>query len=1359
MLNWGKFCELPGAKFNNFELVCRSVIRQFYAEYGDFRALSNQPGVEFHLNINKACPLGDIGRWFGWQCKWHEPNQNGSLKAATKRDIEDSLNKTKTYLPNITDWVLWVPYQLVKDDQKWYFGLGSKTNFNLHLYTDVELEEYLNSGCPTLKRSYFGDLAITEEELAALHSRNVKPIERRWFKDVHIESDIEFRLRRMLGEHLAWSDLSNTLTSLKSTIELIDVNSASLSQIEGFKHLTHNCNLYVQELAGIELSLRDKKMEEVNHLLFCWSCDVSIECYKYVRKLRRINHPCALHITNALADMAYAGKVVKQLKVYLGKSLIAVLSEAGGGKTQLAAQLTSPIDGRPAGVLILGQWLGRGSSLNNLAQRCSIGSIAFHTFEDLLSCLDSAAKRARTRLPLVIDGLSEAENPKDWKTELEILSSMLKDYPNVLVICTLRTSCSMQNRLGSGDNKESFAEVSLPEEDIMERLILDGFGIFTEGAIRDYCKYYRIKTDLLKAPVDFFRRPLNLFIFCEVTNPGRSREVTVTHFPNSLVSIFNKYIEYACDRICGLKNLSYSYRMDELISYINILGIALWEAGSRHILESDFKSRTDDTRRSWDSSIVNLLSQEGIIFRDSVDGFGNFSISPAYDSLGGFIVAKSLLLSNSTDHEFKWLNENEVSNQFIGENTHDLAYDVFSALVALTPMIITGCQLWKGDHGLREAALRLTPEIEPDYLDDETTQAFIGIFTIDPQKEKKMLGEFRKMRCIPKHKLNANALNGILTSMTMSNRDLSWSEWIRISYKELEDEVHKIESIWKEIISHDESDYLLFQWVKWLLTSTVRNLRDYSTRALYWFGRKNPQFLFSETIESVSVNDPYVFERMLASSYGVCMALQTEVLGLEDLRKLLPELIGAIYELLFKESAQYSTSHTLIREYATGIIELSAYLGLCPLTADELNRCRPPYSDMDRLDWQEYVESPDDRKYPNSPIHMDFGNYTIGRLAPGRRNYDSQHKAYRTILSQILWRIQELGWSKELFSEIDVDIDKRRNSYRIDQNVGKIDRYGKKYSWIAYFEMAGRLGDFNGVQKSNERTSDIDIDPSFPEPTDEKQLIHVDFLDLSQPDLKIWIETNDSEEFVKYLRVKGLNQDESNWIALDGFFIQNAIAGDRELNYCIRSFIVSSPQGVDLDCLSKYIDIDDLFHFTPGVVYTLSGEIPWSPQYLHNEPVIIHSNNQYDLFGENAAKKGPKNKYNDMKLIRSVCEFEWESYHSVTNQAKGTIPCKQICSGLDLVIIPQTLNMGTREGEVVTQNLSYSESSWRNTQDFLFVREDYLKQFLEAGKIQMVWILSCKKNAKLSDVHDNVDYISSDYHKIVTIKDLYAIMD
>jgi hypothetical protein len=45
-----------------------------------------------------------------------------------------------------------------------------------------------------------------------------------------------------------------------------------------------------------------------------------------------------------------------------------------------------------------------------------------------------------------------------------------------------------------------------------------------------------------------------------------------------------------------------------------------------------------------------------------------------------------------------------------------------------------------------------------------------------------------------------------------------------------------------------------------------------------------------------------------------------------------------------------------------------------------------------------------------------------------------------------------------------------------------IERYGKKYSWIAYFEIAGLQSDKNLLDNDWERfrLSDADIDPTFP---------------------------------------------------------------------------------------------------------------------------------------------------------------------------------------------------------------------------------------------------------------------------------------
>src|SRR5437868_4387233 len=98
-INWATFEALPGAAQSNFEMLCRALIRRHYGKYGDFAALANQPGVEFHLKLHVSCSLGDPGRWYGWQCRWYDVAGGKSLGTARQKKIVEAIQKTEKELP------------------------------------------------------------------------------------------------------------------------------------------------------------------------------------------------------------------------------------------------------------------------------------------------------------------------------------------------------------------------------------------------------------------------------------------------------------------------------------------------------------------------------------------------------------------------------------------------------------------------------------------------------------------------------------------------------------------------------------------------------------------------------------------------------------------------------------------------------------------------------------------------------------------------------------------------------------------------------------------------------------------------------------------------------------------------------------------------------------------------------------------------------------------------------------------------------------------------------------------------------------------------------------------------------------
>src|SRR5262249_49723503 len=267
--------------------------------------------------------------------------------------------------------------------------------------------------------------------------------------------------------------------------------------------------------------------------------------------------------------------------------------------------------------------------------------------------------------------------------------------------------------------------------------------------------------------------------------------------------------------------------------------------------------------------------------------------------------------------------------------------------------------------------------------------------------------------------------------------------------------------------------------LKWFLTSTQRAFRDRTTHALCHLGRTKPTILFGETLSSLSVNDPYVPERMLAASYGVAMA------GLQDptIDASIPGFAKALFYSMFGDHATHGTTHILARDYALKTIQLALTMSHNLLSEDERKFITPPFTIGGLREWHEDQDR-DKGKYRNgdAPLGMDFANYTLGRLTRNRSPYDEKHADYQSVKNQVFWRIYNLGHSLDAFSRIEQEM--ARESWHYEQrgrNSSKTDRYGKKYAWIAFYELAGYRSDVGLLDLGGCRISDADIDPSFPE--------------------------------------------------------------------------------------------------------------------------------------------------------------------------------------------------------------------------------------------------------------------------------------
>ncbi len=1387
-LDWKNFNALAGSRSQNFENLCRGLIRLHFESYGEFRALRNQPGVEFHLNLSQECPtLGQPPRWYGWQCKLHEQTATGHLQAASKTKIKESLRITEKHLPELTDWVLWTPYTLHKKDQDWLTSLN--TELELHLWSEEEIDTYLGGPGIILRSTYFGDLIASPEELKRQHQRSVQPIRERWFEPVHQITEAERTLRRMLGEPGSWNHLIDIGKRLQDAAEAIRDFSGAGDHVpkELVSQFIDSCDVFADMLLQFHKVLADGDLETIQQQFADRQALIDNEVKATPRHLRKLAVPIALDATNALFYMRKAQALLDEVEDFLGVGLVAVLADAGGGKTQLAAHLTSEQETRPAGVLLHGRNLHRGQDINHLAQTYTLNGMPLAGFESLLAALDAAAKRARCRLPLMIDGLNEAENPKDWKPILASLGETAKAYPNVLIVCTLRTGEhsreeTMWRPSPQTTDRESFAVMALP--DAIRRIESEGFGLDTEEAVEKYFHHFKIATGDAEIPLEFLQHPLTLRIFCQVTNPVHEVTVNVDYFPASLPPLFEKYVENSAIRIADLSNLTHSYTSDEVNEAVYKFGMMLWDEKSREVPEKEFRDEVADSGRPWESSIVNLLSQEGLIFRDPGRAPHEFVITPAYDALGGFLIASYLLAIHGDDSSFGWLNEPSAIASFGGDHSHELASDIFKALVALTPRKMARNQLWKVAPDIyRDAALRFATLLDAEFLDDETIEALYQFFAEVPKERKWLYSRLNATRTTVNHPLNAEFLDRSIRPMTpVSERDLSWTEWIRETRGERFADILTLEKQWKSSLTdRPDSDRLRLKWLMWHLTSTDRELRDIATRALYWFGRGDPSALFDEAISSLGINDPYVPERMFAASYGVAMALYGDFDDASFSSEIFPRFVRNLFDALFADGAPHRTTHILFREYAFRMLELAAFHDPSLFSANELAKTKPPFSVDGLPPWGEESDNRKGRKIKSapSPFRMDFENYTIGRLVSGRRNYDYQHAGYKKTRARILWRIKQLGWSGENFEEIDHRIAHSHGWRRSSNNPRKTDRYGKKYSWIAYFEMSGFLHDQGIIDQTCDygRTSDADIDPSFPERILKTRIIDRDILGDPEITTTEWITSGEQPNLKPYLQIPRIERYNGPWVTLDGFVVQEDETRGRRSFCFVRSFIVKNKIA---DKFFGHLSNQNLggrwLPDKPSVIYTFAGEIPWCATYPVNgqtkfsfvdgEQTVTTKRtrkefylggrnidiSEFDLlmrksFGMSMASDDEnklsdsdiekievreipykavevQQKFLEFEVLIPVCDFGWEDYHTVASNAGHAVTlAREIANDLGLVNRAQEFDLFANNGTRASLSISDLDSDFNNYQSFFLIRENLLQSYLQKNQSTLIWAI------------------------------------
>jgi len=975
-----------------------------------------------------------------------------------------------------------------------------------------------------------------------------------------------------------------------------------------------------------------------------------------------------------------------------------VLGPAGSGKTHLFCEMTRRrVEKNLPSLLFLGQTFRTPFSdpLENLMK-----SIApSENPAELLAELDRYGRNAHARCILAIDAINEGHRDS-WAKALPALVEQLRPYEGIALAISCRTP---------------FQYVLLPDA---EKL---GFQIAFHGgypadeqeiAIEKYFKGYGIPMPEVPLLEEEFSNPLFLKLFCEalekVTVKRQHAQLTMIASGQRGMTHILEYFVVEKDRTIakrlGMKSgFSWKFLKEVLAPYL-----ASHHSDSMPINEAAKLANGAQPATLAPGAFLQALIEEDILAEDvafSEEGGPQEVIRFTYQKFSDHLIARHLLSSQLDATSDATIKESLADPKRLGFFFRDEDAAMEYANIAQAIMIEFPTRIhnqgelldfveWKGiPFRLCEGFVEGLYWREARSINTSTSR-IVGRFLEEESLRDKTLNVLLALSVKPQHPFNFERLEHFLAPMKLVDRDLLWTEYLR--HARYSGTPGRILS-WAE---HSASRPLTKDFakayatvLKWFLTSTQRAFRDRTTHALFQLGRARPSILFDQTLRSLSVNDPYVSERMLAASYGVAMA------GWQDptISATIPGFAKALFYSMFGDHAPYGTTHILARDYAHKTIQLALTMAPALITEEERKLITPPFTIGGLREWHE-AEDRDKGKYRNgdAPLGMDFANYTLGRLTRGRSPYDEKHADYQTVKRQILWRIYDLGYSLEAFSQIDQEI--ARESWHYEQrgrNSSKTDRYGKKYAWIAFYELAGYRADVGLLDLGGIRISEADIDPSFPEESTSRPIFEAPWIE-QDGSVRDWLYSKFHPPIEDKLIIPVLEQVKGPWVILHGYVDR---ASETKSNFAIFDGILVRRE--DTEKVIRILSTIDYpgNHAIPRAedeYYTFAGEIPWADTWHAQQyPQSIGS-------GED-----------ETTVTIPVRDYAWESYHSNENKLGGApFPTKEIAQYLDLYVQIPSIRMAERNSlRQATVRVSSGEA-YNNSESILFIRQDLLDRYL-----------------------------------------------
>lgn len=690
---------------------------------------------------------------------------------------------------------------------------------------------------------------------------------------------------------------------------------------------------------------------------------------------------------------------------------------AGVGKSHLLCDVARRriVNAQPT-ILILGQEFDNRALMTQIPE---LGEFV-GTTDDLLSLLDAAGEATGNKALLMIDAINESDDADRWADTIPALRTKAARYPHVGLVVSCRTEF-VEPVVGTTD---------LPTEEHY------GFEEATDTAVRRFASEYNLDVPTFPVFNPEFSNPLFLRLTCEALETlGTSRFVLGSA---GLTTVCDAFVEATNKRLSGPQRCDYDSAQN--LVQATIQQLAQLEGG--HLDRADVARITTNLlpNRPWSKSLMKGLLDNSILIETGTD-----RIAFGYQRLGDVSRSKDIASRSLAEIE-QWVRSSGLSSwrergtlgalAIILPETHGRELIDVATVDNKVPKVAI-------DSYLESLILR-----DPTSVTTRTIQ--IAERLLDSNRHaRETWSQIFRLACVPSHPMNGRWLHESLAQQDLAERDSAWSVWL---FGATDPDEHSpvrtlIEWAWppslsQRVVPDRETGALAILALGWLLTTSDRRVRDQATKAMVAVGEQNVPAFVDAIKLLLEADDPYVIERVSAAACGIV------------LRNSVPNDVHTVADELAAFVADTWPQHLLTRDYIRSVFEEAAKTGWQGHTG------APPYGaawpvDCTPHDEIEKLTAPPEYLY-SSIWHSisgmgDFGKYI---LEPAIRDLVVEDRPALLELAEraIFDRVRNLGWSPERFDSIDRGLRRGRSD-------GPNERIGKKYQWIALYEVLGALAD------------------------------------------------------------------------------------------------------------------------------------------------------------------------------------------------------------------------------------------------------------------------------------------------------------